>query len=227
MRNMTPPQIPDNPPPVLTDDQIRALFKTCKGPSFEDRRDTAIIALFLDAGLRLGELTGITVPDIDTETMTLTVLGKGQRLRTVAINRVAMQAVDRYIRARRSHPQAQVADALWLGNRGPMTGSGIRQMLERRGPEAGISRTAPAPVAAHVRALLACGRWRGGRPDASRGLALAGDGQPIRCERRRRTCGRRTPSPVAAGSPVAVERTVRGVLGRKLRRRAVTIQAMC
>lgn len=81
-RNIPPPAIPENPPPVLSAAQIKALFKVCSGASFEDRRDTAIVAVLLDAGLRLGELAGMTLEDIDLETRTITVLGKGRRSRT-------------------------------------------------------------------------------------------------------------------------------------------------
>lgn len=138
LRNIPPPSIPENPPPILTDAQVRTLLKSLKGQTFEDRRDLAIVAILLDAGLRLGELVDLELEDVDLETMTLTVLGKGRRRRTVALGRVALQALDRYLRARRSHPQAATTRAVWLGLRGPMTGSGVRQMLERRGADAQI-----------------------------------------------------------------------------------------
>jgi site-specific recombinase XerD len=142
MARMTAPLIPENPPPVLSEDKIRALLEACKGSDFESRRDMAMVCLFLDGGFRLSELTDMTLDAIDLETHTATVLGKGRRYRTVAVNRVAMQAVDRYLRSRRSHPQAS-SDRMWLGLRGPMTGSGVRQMLERRGIEAGIGPVHP------------------------------------------------------------------------------------
>jgi site-specific recombinase XerD len=139
MRHIPPPAIPENPPPVLNPTQIRALLKTCSGTAFEDRRDAAIVAILLDTGLRLGELVGLELADVDLETQTLTVLGKGRRHRSVGLGRTALQSLDRYLRARRSHPQAKRTDALWLGLRGPMTGSGVRQMLEKRGAEAQIA----------------------------------------------------------------------------------------
>jgi integrase len=48
------------------------------------------------------------------------------------------EALRRYLRARAKHPLAATADALWLCRQGPMTGSGVRQMMERRGLQAGI-----------------------------------------------------------------------------------------
>jgi site-specific recombinase XerD len=137
LRNIPPPAIPENPPPVLSAAQIKALFKVCSGATFEDRRDTAIVAVLLDAGLRLGELVGMTLEDVDLETRTITVLGKGRRPRTVGLGVKALQALDRYLRARRSHQDRRLG-AIWLGLRGPMTGSGVRQMLERRGAQAKI-----------------------------------------------------------------------------------------
>jgi site-specific recombinase XerD len=137
LRNIKPPPIPENPPPVLSEDQMRALLKACQGAGFEERRDTAIISIFLDAGLRLSELTNLTLTDVDLSDRTITALGKGRRYRTVGLNLTAARALDRYLRARRSHPQADL-QRLWLGLRGPMTPSGVRQMLERRGAEAGI-----------------------------------------------------------------------------------------
>ena len=51
--------------PVLSDADPRALLSTCAGTDFTARRDTAIIMLFLDGGLRLSELAGLRVADVD------------------------------------------------------------------------------------------------------------------------------------------------------------------
>src|SRR5688500_8492452 len=52
MDRMRPPSVPEQPVPVPTDDQLRALFAACEGRDFVDRRDTAIIRLFMDTGDR-------------------------------------------------------------------------------------------------------------------------------------------------------------------------------
>ena len=66
-------------------------------------------------------------------------LGKGRRTRTVAFGRKAAWALDRYVTERARHCQAEVP-ALWLGEKGkgPMTGSGIFQVIQRRGEAVGI-----------------------------------------------------------------------------------------
>jgi len=64
MINMKRPHVPEDPPPVLTEDDLRALLNTCNGLGFEDRRVAAIIRLFVDSGMRLSELTGLAVDDV-------------------------------------------------------------------------------------------------------------------------------------------------------------------
>jgi len=137
MERMSRPIIPEQPVAVLTDVQMRALLDTCKGKDFESRRDAAIITLFIDSGMRRAELAGLTVDDVDVGAGTATVLGKGRRPRTCKFGTRAAQALDRYLRVRRRHRHAQ-SSALWLGDRGKLTDSGIAQLVHRRGAQAGI-----------------------------------------------------------------------------------------
>ncbi len=55
MANVRPLIVPEQPVPVLTEGELRALLASCAGKSFEDRRDTAIIRLLLDTGMRRDE----------------------------------------------------------------------------------------------------------------------------------------------------------------------------
>jgi integrase len=79
MRNMRPPAIPEEPVPILSEDELRRLFRACDGRTFDDRRDNAIVSLFLDTGLRRAELAALQVSDIDFETSVAVVMGKGRR----------------------------------------------------------------------------------------------------------------------------------------------------
>lgn len=152
MARMRPPAVPEQPVDVLTDDQLRALLGTCSGTGFDDRRDTAIIRLFVDTGMRRGELAHLTLDDIDPTSGTALVLGKGSRMRSAQMGDKTNLAVRRYLRARAKHPHADAtmprptsadpdarAGALWLGKFGPMTDAGVQLMLRRRGEQAGIS----------------------------------------------------------------------------------------
>ena len=59
MRNMYPPLLPEILVPVLSEDDIKSLLKTCVGNSFEERRDLALIRLFVSTGARRGELINL------------------------------------------------------------------------------------------------------------------------------------------------------------------------
>jgi site-specific recombinase XerD len=138
MEAMSPPSVPEQPVPLLDLEQLSALLATCRGNTFENRRDTAIIRLFLDTGMRSGELIGLKLDDVDWEQSVAFVMGKGRRGRACPFGARTADALRRYLRARARQQGADKPDRLWLGRKGPMTDSGVRQMLERRCGEAGI-----------------------------------------------------------------------------------------
>jgi site-specific recombinase XerD len=65
MARMKPPKVAEQPVNVPPLEDIQRLLKACTGNGFEDRRDTAIIRVFADAGLRLGELAALQLEDVD------------------------------------------------------------------------------------------------------------------------------------------------------------------
>ena len=137
MARMSPPRVPEQPPPILRENDILRIFKACQGNGFEERRDTAIIRLLLDTGLRRAELANLTFGDLDLEQTTLRVVGKGSRVRVVPFGRKAARDLDRYLRVRQQHRLADVA-ALWLGKAGAMTDSGVYQVVRDRAAKAGL-----------------------------------------------------------------------------------------
>ena len=102
----------------------------------------AIIRLFIDTGIRAGELAGLSVDDLDAEHGVAHVMGKGGRGRAVPYGSKTADGLRRYLRARRAHPLA-TSPQLWLGKKGPMTDSGVRQMIERRAKEADVPNVHP------------------------------------------------------------------------------------
>jgi site-specific recombinase XerC len=142
MANMKRPQVPEEPPQVITEDELRALLVACGGRDFDDRRDTAIVLLFIDSGLRLAELTNLMLEDVDFDFDTVTVLVKGRRPRSCPFGAKTAQALDRYLRVRKNHRQAH-SPALWLGPKGPLTVWGVTQMVRRRAQQAGIGHVNP------------------------------------------------------------------------------------
>ena len=60
MVHMKPPKVPEQPAPALSIAELKALVATCeKGRSFEDRRDPALLRVFIDTGARLSEVAGL------------------------------------------------------------------------------------------------------------------------------------------------------------------------
>jgi site-specific recombinase XerD len=130
--------------PMLADDDIRLLLGTCTDSSFISRRDTAIIYMFADGGLRLAELASLELDAVDVRNRIVFVEGKGSnrsgpRRRAVPLGVKAARALDRYLRARAKHPYANMPQ-LWLGGRGRphLSIHGVPAMLKRRGARAGV-----------------------------------------------------------------------------------------
>lgn len=142
MAKMKPPAIPEQPVPILTDVEVMALLGAARGNGFEERRDTAIIMLFADSGLRLDEISGMTVADLDLDQQLAWVVGKGRRQRPCPFGTKTAAALDRYMRARRTHPNEDLPD-LWLGRKGRLTSSGFAQLLRRRARRAGVADVHP------------------------------------------------------------------------------------
>lgn len=169
MRNVARPIVSEQPVPVLSDDQLRALLKACTPRSphdFEGYRDTALVRLFVDTGCRRGEIASLTVVDVTfvkDEGGMVTVLGKGGRYRSIPFGSKTAVALKRYLRKREQHPRAHATDRLWLSFKGALTGDGIMQALQRRGAVAGIESMHP-----HLLRHALADRWQkagGGESD--------------------------------------------------------------
>lgn len=91
-----------------------------------DLRDHAVLEMLYGAGIRVSELCGLDVDDIDLDRLTMRVLGKGAKERVVPFGQPARHAVEAYLR--RSRPalvarSARGTSALFLGSRGARVGS--------------------------------------------------------------------------------------------------------
>jgi site-specific recombinase XerC len=132
------PHVPENPPEVLSLQAVDRLLKTCAGQDLQDRRDAALIRFMLDTGARLAGVAGLRVEDLDLDQQAAWVRKKGGGRYQVAFGRKTTRDLDRYLRVRTRHQQAD-AEALWLGERGPIGSGAIYQMLKRRAAAAGLS----------------------------------------------------------------------------------------
>ena len=103
---------------------------------FLGSRNRAIILILLDTGIRLSELLGMKVGDINNDTGYIRVLGKGGKERVVRMGKVARKALWRYLMYR-THKDTQ---ELWLTEEGkPLHNSGVQSLVKRLKERAGIN----------------------------------------------------------------------------------------
>ena len=90
-------------------------------------RDFAIITLFLNCGMRLSELVGINISDINFDDCKLTVIGKGNKERSIYLNKACINAINNYLKVRPNNAKKDSKNsdkALFL--------SGYRQRISKR-----------------------------------------------------------------------------------------------
>jgi integrase/recombinase XerD len=155
-----PPKVDVKVVEPLDDDQLHRLVKACAGTTFRDRRDEAIVRLMATTAMRAGEVVALTVDDIDLDVGQAVIRrGKGGKGRSVPFGPKVARALDRYLRARRSHRLADSPD-LFLGSAGRTLGyGGLNRTLGYRARLAGIDHFHP-----HLLRHTAASKWlaRGG-----------------------------------------------------------------
>ena len=101
-------------------------------------RDRAIMEMLYSSGLRLGELVGLDVTDVDLGDGLVRVTGKGNKERIIPVGRKAQAALNDWLRARAA--EANVGEhALFVGRRGRrINPRSVQAMVRRRAAEAGL-----------------------------------------------------------------------------------------
>lgn len=136
MAGMKPPKIGDKVVPVFAEQELDKLLWSARS----SRRDYAIIMLFKDTGVRLAELAGLDLDDVDLRQREALVTGKGDKQRTVKFGHETARSIDRYLRQERAGHKLAARPEMWLGtrNRDPLTAWGIYQVIKRRGKKADV-----------------------------------------------------------------------------------------
>jgi site-specific recombinase XerD len=135
------PKVPVREPDVLTDEEIAQIISIYKPGTSTGLRNILLVLVLTDSGLRLGELCAATVDDLDLESGTLKVMGKGQRERTVHVGATVQKLLSRYVRHLRPEPISARVRTLLLGKDGsPFTLNAARRVLRRAAAQSGIKR---------------------------------------------------------------------------------------
>ena len=95
------------------------------------RRDLAMMELFYSSGLRLAELVGLDIQDLDLADRTVRVLGKGSKTRIMPVGRQAVTAIQRWLRERAAFTKPD-ENAIFVGAKGRRLGARQVQLLVAR-----------------------------------------------------------------------------------------------
>lgn len=101
--NLGPLQIPRNLPDVLSANQMDILLKQPDTSKYTGLRDRAMMEMTYAAGLRVSELLGLKMEDLNREAGFLRVTGKGSRQRLTPLGKEALHWLERYIKEARPH----------------------------------------------------------------------------------------------------------------------------
>ena len=97
-QNLETPKLDKRMPKYLSlDDSKKLLNVTANKDKRNSIRDYAIITLFLNCGMRLAELVSINITDINFSECQLNVIGKGNKERTIYLNKACMKAIQDYL----------------------------------------------------------------------------------------------------------------------------------
>lgn len=167
-----PPKLDQKVMQTLEVPDLERLLKACQGKDFRALRDMAIIRLMIETGLRSEEVLALNVADIDLPAGIVTVRrGKGGKSRTVACGPQTMTAIDRYMRARRTHRWAGTVH-LFLGDDNKTFSSyhALYVAIKQRAAVAGL----PEWVTPHTLRRTWATRWLDAEGSESGLMAAAG-----------------------------------------------------
>jgi site-specific recombinase XerD len=124
-----------------TQEEVSRMLAVCdkdyeSNAKFLGSRNRAIVLVLLDAGVRLMELTGMRLQDVNSENGNIRVLGKGSKERVVRIGKTAQKSVWRYL----MHRPDNGRDQLWTTQSGkPLSPGAVQCMMLRLKERAGIN----------------------------------------------------------------------------------------
>ena len=95
--DIDPPSVPTGLPKPLSEAQVSSLLEAVEGDGPADRRDRVILEVLYGTGLRISELVGLSLGDLDLESSMLRAFGKGSKERVVPVGRPARAALESWL----------------------------------------------------------------------------------------------------------------------------------
>lgn len=143
-QDLETPKLGRRMPRYLSLDESRKLLEVTQDETTRNNiRDYAIITLFLNCGMRLSELVNINISNIDFSESKMTVIGKGNKERTIYLNKACMKVINDYLSIR---PHDKVKndsrDALFLSERKErISNRSVQDIVKKELQRAGLDTT--------------------------------------------------------------------------------------
>ena len=136
LNNIKAPKADNKVIEPLSSSEVSSLLNQCSKNTVLDVRNRAIVSMFLDCGLRISELAGLTINDIDLEIGLITIRkGKGGKQRTVGMGLKALQSLRKYVIYYRNNE----SDKVFINRCGqPLEVRGIKILVKRLGQKVNI-----------------------------------------------------------------------------------------
>jgi integrase/recombinase XerD len=141
------PRVPQGIPKALSEDEVNGLLAAVTGVDATARRDRALLEVLYGTGLRISEAVGLRLVDLDLDSHTMRVLGKGSKERVVPVGRYARQALSAWLSPSGRGEMTPVrwarrgdAEAVFLNRRGGrLTRQGAWAIVHHYGERVGLA----------------------------------------------------------------------------------------
>jgi integrase/recombinase XerC/integrase/recombinase XerD len=141
LQYIKPPRLPQVIVDTLSEEEIANIMASLDPSTVTGSRNLAILALLLDAGLRLAELVSLKIQDVHLEEQYVKVIGKGSKERMVAFGNTTRNALLNYLVHFRGEPAHPGIDEFFLTIDGyAMSNEGVKSQLRRIGAATGVPR---------------------------------------------------------------------------------------
>lgn len=135
------PKITRKLPIVVSEPEMKRILDLPQTAKIRGARDLAMLSLLYASGLRVSELTGLRVQDLDRQAGFVSVLGKGGKRRLVPVGEIALRHLFAYLEDVRPKLDKQKSETFFLGPSGkPLTRQAIWKLVGRYSRAAGVMR---------------------------------------------------------------------------------------
>lgn len=134
MKKVDLPKVPSLILPPFDEEEVKRLEAVTSGKDVLSVRNRAIVLVLLDSGIRLKEMALMKVGDVDMQTGTFKVLGKGNKERICILSAKTLKALSRYLKVRKG----KEGEPLWAGVQGFCTYWGLAEIVENIGKKANV-----------------------------------------------------------------------------------------